>query len=166
MIGADVISQLKPSSAVTREGALADFFFQNRSHAGDGGRGDEIPVSWQVLELDVTFPETLRPVSEAAENDFPSAHAMDIARSLCRDVDRILGNIVTFSDIEAFEGDLLVHWRSSDRWITLICPSGRERKTKLYREELNEAKLLKSETIIEPQASDIAEAIRWVWGAA
>jgi hypothetical protein len=117
-----------------------------------------------VLELDATFPEALRRSAADAELDFPSHHAMATARSLCFDVDRILRSIVSFTDVEAFEGDLLIHWRSADRWTTLICPSGPDRKAKLYREELREGKLLHSDFAVGPRASDIASAIRWVWG--
>jgi hypothetical protein len=167
MITPNVSPLSSPSSAVTREGALADWIQALSPQAGGAGIAPgDFPLTWQVIELDTTFPEILRPDATTVEVDFPSQYAMGIARALCYDVDRIIGNIVSFADCEAFEGDLLIHWRSADRGITLICPSDSDRQPKLYREELRDGKLLKSEIMPDPRASDIALAIKWVWNEA
>ncbi len=149
------------TSAVTREGAVADYIYS--CSAAAGGRAPEFVFSWQVAELDATFPESLRPFLISTGMDFPSSHAMGIARDLCHDVDRILGTTVSFSGLECFEGDLLIHWRSAERGITLICPSDLRREPKLYREELSGPRLLKSDIAANPHASDVAREINWVW---
>jgi|ERR1019366_2248244 hypothetical protein len=167
MIAPDFAPFTGTSLAITKEGAVADQIQIGSPQGGGNGSGlERAPFSWPVLELDATFPESLRPHVSAIEVDFPSSHAMGIARSLCRDVDRIAGKIVSFSDLEAFEGDLLIHWRSADRSITLICPAGADRQAKLYREELRDGRFFRSDIKPEPRASDIALAIKWVWNQA
>jgi hypothetical protein len=164
MIALNTPTPASPSLAVSREGGVADRIQALWEHSGTtGGSKETATFSWQVLELDTTFPDVLRPQSDCADADFPTVHAMSTARALCADVDRILGETVSFADLEAFDGDLLIHWRSPDRSMTLICPAGPDRKAKLYREELSPGAAVKSDITAEPRASDIARAIRWVW---
>ncbi len=164
MITPNVTPILSPSSAITREGAVADCL-QGRSLSGGGQPAPET-FSWQVLELDATFPEGLRSHAATTDPDFPSQHAVKTARTLCYDVDRIVGAIVSFSDAEAFEGDLLIHWRSPNRGITLICPADSGREPKLYREEVSDGRVLSSDIMPNPRASDVAREIKWVWDQA
>jgi hypothetical protein len=150
------------SSAVSREGAVADFIYTFSSAvAGDQPAPEGLAFSWQVLELDATFPEVLRPGLN--DGDFPSRHALGLARSLCSDLDRILRKVISFSDLEAFEGDLLIHWRSGHRGVTLICPADSNRRAKLYREEIGPDRPLKTNISADPRASDLAREIQWVW---
>jgi len=166
MILTNVAPVLSSSSAISREGAVADFI-QSRSSIATGSLLPEgSAFSWQVLELDATFPEILRPDIMKRDGDFPTRHALDTARSLCSNLDRILPNVVSFSDLEAFEGDLLLHWRSDSRSVTLICPSDSTRRTKLYREQVQTGGSLKTDIAPDPRASDLAREIKWVWNRA
>lgn len=153
------------SSAVSREGAVADFIYKLSSAPALTGRplAETVEFSWQVLELDSTFPEMLRHDLTNWGEDFPSKHALGIARSLCADLDRILPKVVSFSDIEAFEGDLLLHWRSESRAVTLICPADATRRVKLYRELLENGRAVKTDIAPNPRVSDLAREIQWVW---
>ena len=153
------------SSAVSREGAVADFIYMLSAAPALTGRpsAEMIEFSWQVLELDATFPEMLRLDITNCGEDFPSKHALGIARSLCADLDRILPKVVSFSDLEAFEGDLLLHWRSESRSVTLICPADSMRPAKLYREQLDNGRTTKTDIAPGPRVSDLAREIQWVW---
>jgi hypothetical protein len=153
------------SSAVSREGAVADFIYMLSSTPALTGRpsAETLDFSWQVLELDATFPEMLRQDITSIGEDFPSKHALGIAKSLCADLDRILPRVVSFSDLEAFEGDLLLHWRSESRSVTLICPADSTRRRKLYREQLDDRLIKETDIAPSPRASDLAREIQWVW---
>ena len=152
-------------SAISREGAVADFIYLLSSSPASGGgpSAETTEFSWQVLELDATFPEMLRHDLTSSGEDFPSKHALRAARSLCADLDRILPKVVSFSDLEAFEGDLLLHWRSESRGVTLICPADSSRRTKLYREQMERGRGSKTDITPDPRASDLAREIQWVW---
>jgi hypothetical protein len=153
------------SSAVSRDGAVADFIYALSSPPSLTGRpsAETLDFSWQVLELDATFPEMLRLDITNGGDDFPSKHALGIARSLCADLDRILPRVISFSDLEAFEGDLLLHWRSDSRSVTVICPANSMRPAKLFREQLDNGRTAKTHIAPNPRASDLAKAIQWVW---
>jgi hypothetical protein len=154
----------RSSSAVSREGAVADIIrMLSLPPVLQGQPPEPVEFSWQVLELDSTFPETLRRDLVPCGADFPSEHALQIGRVLCADLDRILPRVVSFTDLEAFEGDLLIHWRSETRSVTLICPADSTRKAKLYREEHDGNHTLKSDISPDPRASDVAREIQWVW---
>jgi hypothetical protein len=150
-----------PSSAIaiTREGAVAD-------RALSACIGNDLtlrgkPFSWLVLELDAAFPEGLRPHPDL-DADFPSRYALSTARSLLSDVDRIFGLTASFSDLDSFEGDLLIHWRSGNAGIALICPSDSTRVAKVYRERVENDAAVESVLIENPRPSDIVGLIKWI----
>ena len=161
MIASFETSSPSYAAAVSREGAVADGAWASYAVATGPTPTWQLPFSWLVLELDAAFPESLRP-HFVDDPDFPSQHALGVARSLLYDVDRIFGLTSSFSDLESFDGDLLLYWRSGNCGIVLICPANGSRSPKIYREVLREGVAFETDLHQDPRASDLAGLINWV----
>ena len=64
---------------------------------------------------------------------------------------------LTASEIESFEGSLLVHWTVQNKRVTLIS-SGPDGHIKLYKKGTSNL----SELIPNPSASDLSTALTWI----
>lgn len=112
------------------------------------------------LQLTTDSIEKLWIHSEGA--DKPSEHAVMQALLLVREVEEISPSAPAATDIEGFEGDVLLHWNFGPRSISLVCPADRNRSIKLYKETVVDGRAATTGLINSPSASIVTANLRWI----
>jgi hypothetical protein len=97
-----------------------------------------------VIETDPPEDKPLRVVGEAAVEMIEAADSHSPI-------------FLTASEIESFEGNLLVHWEVRNKRLTLIA-SGPDGRTKLYKKAASNL----SEIIPNPSPIDLSDALTWI----
>jgi hypothetical protein len=126
------------------------------THYHEIAQTDTCPVSF-VISLSAAS-ETIAEVNSILETeppeDRPTKAVSDSAIKMIRTADECSLMYLAASEIESFEGDLLVHWTIRDKRVTLIV-SGPDGRIKLYKR----GKSNLSELIPNPAAIDLVSAL-------
>lgn len=89
--------------------------------------------------------------------DRPSGIVGEAAIEMINTADRLSLVFLKASEIESFEGSLLVHWTVRNKRVTLIA-SGPDGHIKLYKKHTTNL----SELIPNPSATDLSTALNWI----
>ena len=107
-------------------------------------------------------PNTLADINEVVVSAPPEDRLIEEttlrAKHLLEEANAIAPIYLAASEVESFEGDLLIHWTTTNKRLTLISPREQDRPLKLYRRIANGW----SELTPNPVANDLSSALLWV----
>jgi hypothetical protein len=106
--------------------------------------------------------DTIRDIRSVAlaetDEDRPDEAVIARAEAILRKANQHDPIYLEASEIEGFEGDLLIHWATEQKRLTLVSPKQPDQNLRLYRRMANGW----TEHVPNPSPADIVTAIKWV----
>ena len=109
----------------------------------------------------IAVPTTIARMERIAETDpledRPTGNVVLRLTTLLAESHAHAAIFIGASEVESFEGDLLVHWQSSGKRVTIISPRQEEQPLRLYR-KLSTGW---SQLMQDPSPTDVTAALQW-----
>lgn len=135
--------QIAPSSAI---------------HQGELAFAQEMLLSWGPTAVASTLAAIDRVVDTEDAEDRPSEYAKRRIVHLLAEAQNVSRIYIAASDVEGFEGSLLVHWTAHGKRVVLISPRSEDKPPSLYRKVADGW----SELMQDPTPTDLAASLAWV----
>lgn len=108
--------------------------------------------------IPITIAEITRTVEAEAPEDRPSDPVVQRAIQLLEEAHAQTSVYLAASEVEGFEGDLFIHWKTPKKRMTIISPRQPESALRLYK-KLSTGW---SQLIQNPSPADVTAGLAWV----
>ena len=111
-----------------------------------------------AMAVEDTVTTILSVVAAESEEDRPTSAVVERAVALLRAAQIVEPIYLRASEVEGFEGDLLIHWRTPQKRVTLVAPKQSDQSVRLHKRRASGW----SEFANAPSPADMVSALKWL----